>query len=45
MTYLDKQNLYREGKYSCPVPPVSTSLWTEDSWIRWVDAKGHWTTD
>lgn len=45
MNYSDKIKLYRAGKYRMPVPPVTTALWNESDWIRFIDNKGEWITD
>jgi hypothetical protein len=34
--------LYKAGKYRFPPAPVTTALWDEDAWIRWVDGHGAW---
>ena len=44
MTYDEKVKAYNEDKWSCPVPPVCTARWDVDSWIKWIDAEGHWNT-
>jgi hypothetical protein len=33
---------YKEGLYSCPVPPMPSGRWTEDSWVRWITNHGVW---
>lgn len=42
LTWDQKVQLYREGRYAFPPPPVCTARWTEDSWIRYVDLHGVW---
>ena len=37
-----KMELYRNKKYTCPVPPVHTAYWTPVSWIVWIDTHGKW---
>lgn len=37
-----KRELLRKGAYACPVPPVTTVLWNEDAWIRFIDRDGKW---
>uniref|UniRef100_A0A6H2A1T4 Uncharacterized protein n=1 Tax=viral metagenome TaxID=1070528 RepID=A0A6H2A1T4_9ZZZZ len=37
-----KRRWFREGKYTCPTPPVSHTYWTEISWIKWIDTEGKW---
>jgi hypothetical protein len=44
LTHDEKQEKYRAGLYSFPAPPVHTTLWDENSWIKFVDAKGKWLT-
>lgn len=37
-----KITMFRTGKYRFKAPPVPTSDWNEDSWIRWVDSYNGW---
>jgi hypothetical protein len=43
LTYYEKVRKYARGEYTFPVPPVHTSYWTKDDWIRYIDNKGKWT--
>jgi hypothetical protein len=38
----EKRELYRIGKYKFKAPPVHSSGWREDDWIRFIDAYGGW---
>lgn len=38
-----KKALYKAGKYRFKVPPVSTGMWNDEDWIRYVDSSGGWT--
>lgn len=38
----EKRKLYRAGRYLFPPPPVTHAAWTEDDWIRYIDAHGKW---
>ena len=40
--YLAKIVKLRRHEYVCLVPPVCTGLWTDDSWIKWIDSHGKW---
>jgi hypothetical protein len=42
MTYEQKVELYRAGKYLFPPPPVCHVGWTERNWIDYIDAHGKW---
>ena len=42
LTIDEKRKLYRAGRYQFPSPPVPHVKWTEDDWIRYVDAHGRW---
>jgi hypothetical protein len=42
LPYEEKLMRFREGRYSFPVPPVTTQFWTEKDWIDFIDAKGMW---
>ena len=42
MTSEEKIQAYKEGRYICPVPEVSTAYWTAESWVIWIDMKGNW---
>lgn len=43
LTHEDKVRLYNEKKYTFPPPPVNTTQWGMDSWIRYIDFYGKWT--
>jgi len=36
----EHRQLYREGKFVMPIPPVYTGSWNEDSWIKWIIISG-----
>ena len=40
MTLDEKRKAYRDGRYNCEVPPVSTAYWNEDDWIRFIEKTG-----
>lgn len=42
LTYAQKRNKYRSGKYSCYVPLVCTTNWKESDWIHYIDFNGIW---
>lgn len=42
MTYQEKINLYKEGKYLVPPPPVATGGWSIKNWIDFIDTYGKW---
>lgn len=37
-----KAKAYANGRYTCPAPPVCTSLWNDADWITWIDNHGLW---
>ncbi len=41
LTYEQKRDLYRAGKWSCPVHAWS-GCWEEKDWIAWIDKHGEW---
>lgn len=45
LTYEDKILMFEDGKYVMPAPPVLTTLWTTESWIKFIDKEGRWTPD
>ena len=45
LSYTDKISLFENRKYHCQVPPVITTQWSAESWIRWIDATGSWLTE
>jgi hypothetical protein len=40
--YEEKLTRFREGRYSFPAPPVTTTYWTEKDWISFIDKHGIW---
>jgi hypothetical protein len=44
LTNEQKIQLYREGRYTFPPPPVPHIHWGESSWIRYIDVYGRWLT-
>lgn len=39
------RRLYRAGEWQAPAPPVSTYLWNEDDWLRYIARDGHFKVE
>lgn len=42
MTWAQKVQAYREGRYRFHVPPVCHYLWGESEWVRYIDSCNGW---
>lgn len=42
LTQGEKLQLYKEGRWQCPMPPVTPARWSDESWIRYIDKHGKW---
>lgn len=38
-----KSQAYKDGEYKVPTPPVPTTGWDEEAWIKYIDACDGWT--
>lgn len=45
MTYEEKREAFRNGEYSCEIPPVVHGNWTTDDWIQFIDTNGTWNKE
>ena len=43
LTLQDKYKMYKEGAYMFQPPPVCTTYWGMDDWVKYIDAHGKWT--
>ena len=42
LTEDQKRDLFDKMLWSCDVPPVPTTNWSDDDWITWIDRCGAW---